>query len=144
MVARTGWAMYRSCLCRRPVACRGSIHVRMLPFHPGALHGGGLYSEVDLRDAWMQLRTTKVVPCLEITAGASPMGFSFSGLGWHYDGALVNSTIGFALTVLALSIAWARGCASVPEGCPQLRKGAPSEDIVSVLTNICAKYTHTP
>ena len=50
---------------------QGRVHVCTLSFHLVALHGG-LCSEVDLRDAWMQARSTGVVPCLGMTAGVCP------------------------------------------------------------------------
>ena len=79
-----------------------------------------------MRDAWMQLCLTGVVPCLDMSAGASPIGASCSCFGWHYDGALANSTTGWPLLSVphqhrlgAGVRARARGLPAVVQGCTQ-------------------------
>ena len=109
----TGTSTYAGMLSQpKPLKMKGRVHVAMLNYSEHAFHGGGMY----VGDAIMWLRHVElpmdlkridVQPCRVMSdqayggPGKDSAG-PLASFGWAADGAMVNSTVIFALVALAL------------------------------------------
>ena len=104
IIAKVPWDTKKGLLTMQSLPrgkCKGHAHVAMLNYSPRAFLGQGLYTSDAI--VWLQHATFPLkVPRLDVSPVAVATGTDLSNFGWATEGAMVNSTVAFALIACAL------------------------------------------